>query len=262
MITVKVHAPCGTIILDRPAKCNALDRQMVADLAQAFDDLRQERRVRSIILTGAGTHFCAGVDLAQWQEATSASTTPEALQQYYEDSQGMKELLECMLQLPKPIICAVDGSAIGIGFGLVMASDLVVASHRSTFSLPAPKRGLVSGLVGPLIVFRHGASLASRLMLTGEDIDAEEAYRLGIVHRLVPSDQIWVRASSWGEKLAESAAESLQLSKKLLNEMIGEPLSTNLASGAAATATALTTEAASEGLKAFTEKREPKFPGA
>ena len=257
MITVKVHAPCGTIILDRPAKCNALNRQMVTDLTQAFDDLRQERRVRTIILTGAGTHFCAGVDLAQWQETT---TTPEALQHYYEDSQGMQELLECMLQLPKPIICAVDGAAIGIGFGLVMASDLVVASHRSVFSLPAPKRGLVSGLVAPLIVFRHGASLASRMMLTGEELDADEAYRLGIVHRLVPSDQIWVRASSWGEKISESAAESLQLSKKLLNEMIGEQLSTNLASGAAATATSLTTEAACEGLKAFNEKREPKFP--
>lgn len=260
MITVKVHGPCGTIILDRPAKCNALDRQMVEDLTQALDDLRQERRVRAIILTGAGTHFCAGVDLAQWQEATAAPTSPAALQQYYEDSQAMQELLQSMLQLPKPIIAAVDGSAIGIGFGLVMASDLVIASHRSNFSLPAPKRGLVSGLVAPLIVFRHGASLASRMMLTGEELDADEAYRLGIVHRLVPSDQIWVRAGSWGEKLSESAAESLQLSKKLLNEMIGEPLTTNLASGAAATATSLTTEAASEGLKAFAEKRDPKFP--
>lgn len=257
MITVKVHAPCGTIILDRPAKCNALNRQMVADLTQAFDDLRQERRVRVIILTGAGAHFCAGIDLAQWQDVTS---TPEALQQYYDDSHGMQELIEGMLQLPKPIICAVDGAAIGIGCGLVMASDLVVASHRSNFSLPAPKRGLVSGLVAPLIVFRHGASLASRMMLTGEELDADEAYRLGVVHRLVPSDQIWVRASSWGEKVAESAAESLQLSKKLLNEMIGETLSTNLASGAAATATSLTTEAACEGLKAFKEKRDPKFP--
>ncbi len=182
------------------------------------------------------------------------------MQQYYEDSQGMRELIESMLQLPKPIICAVDGAAIGIGFGLVMASDLVVASHRSIFSLPAPKRGLVSGLVAPLIVFRHGAALASRMLLTGEELDADEAYRLGVVHRLVPSDQIWVRSNSWGEKLAESAAESLQLSKKLLNEMIGETLSTNLASGAAATATSLTTEAATEGLKAFNEKRDPKFP--
>lgn len=257
MITVKVHAPCGTIILDRPAKCNALNRQMLADATQAFDDLRQERKVRSIILTGAGVHFCAGVDLAEWQETT---TGPEPFGQYHEDAQALRELIEVMLQLPKPIIAAIDGAAIGFGLGLVLASDLVVATHRATFSLPAPKRGLVSGLVAPLLVFRHGAALASRLILGGEELDADEGYRLGIVHHLVQADQVWVRASSWGQAIAEGSAESLQLSKKLLNEMIGEPLATNLSSGAAATATSLTTEAASEGLKAFTEKRTPKFP--
>ncbi len=257
MITVKVHAPCGTIILDRSNKCNALHRQMVADLTQAFDDLRQEKRVRVIVLTGSGTHFSAGVDLAELQETT---TDQNALQQYFEDAQAVRELFESMLQLPKPIIAAVDGPALGLGFGLVLASDLVVATHRSSFALPAPKHGLVSGLVAPLLVFRHGASLASQLMLGGEDLNAEDALRLGLVHHLVPSDQVWVRACSWGEKIAESAAESLQLSKKLLNEMMGEQLSVNLSSGAAATATSLTTEAASEGLKAFTEKRPPKFP--
>ncbi len=258
MITVKVHAPCGTIILDRATKCNALSRQMVADLTQAFDDLRQEKRIRVIVLTGAGPHFCAGVDLQEWQETSGA--TMQALSQYHEDVQAMRELIDVMLQLPKPIIAAVDGAAIGMGLGLVMASDLVMASHRATFSLPAPKRGLVSGLVAPLLVFRHGASLASRLMLGGQDLDSADAHRLGIVHHLVTPDQIWVRASSWAQKIAESSAESLQLSKKVLNEMIGEPLATNLSSGAAATATARTTEAATEGLKAFTEKRDPKFP--
>src|SRR5688572_28428883 len=104
MITVKDHAPCGTIILDRAAKCNALDRQMVSDLTQALDDLRQERRVRSIIVTGSGPHFCAGVDLAQWQEATHSQ---DSLAQYHEDAQGMRDLIESMLQLPKPIIAAV-----------------------------------------------------------------------------------------------------------------------------------------------------------
>lgn len=256
MITVKVHAPCGTIILDRPAKCNALDRQMVTDMAEAFDDLRQERRVKCILLTGSGPHFCAGVDLNEWQATT---VSPDALRQYHEDAQGLRDLIEAMLQLPKPIIAAVDGAAIGIGLGLVLACDLVVASHRATFSLPAPKRGLVSGLVAPLMVFRHGAALASRLLLGGEELDADEGYRLGIVHHLVQADQIWARANSWGQSIAEASAESLQLSKKLLNEMIGEPLTTNLSSGAAATATALTTEAASEGLKAFNEKRPPKF---
>jgi methylglutaconyl-CoA hydratase len=257
MITVKVHAPCGTIILDRAQKCNAVDRRMVEELAQAFDDLRQERKVRSIILTGSGHHFCAGVDLTQWQEA---SDTPEALGQYHADAQGMRDLIDVMLQFPKPIIAAVDGSVAGFGFALTLASDLVVASQRATFSLPAARRGLVSGLTAPLLVFRHGASIASRLMLGLEELNAEEAYRLGIVHHIVQSDQIWVRASTWGHAIAEGAGESLQLSKRLLNEMIGEQLSAFLASGAAATATALTTEAATEGLKAFNEKRPPKFP--
>ncbi|MGN6134075.1 MAG: enoyl-CoA hydratase/isomerase family protein, partial [Aureliella sp.] len=223
MITVKVHAPCGTIILDRPSKCNALNRQMIADVTQAMDDLRQERRVRSILLTGSGPHFCAGFDLQQWQETTG---TPEALGQYHEDAQAMREMLETMLQLPKPIIAAVDGAAVGIGLGLVLACDLVVATHRATFSLPAPRRGLVSGLVAPLIVFRHGAALAARLLLGGEEFDAAEGHRLGIVHHLVQTDQVWVRANSWGQTIAESSAQSLQLSKKLLNEMIGETLST------------------------------------
>lgn len=257
MITVKVHAPCGTIILDRPSKCNALHRQMVADLTQAFDDLRQERRVRTIILTGAGANFCAGIDLEQWWELADQSA---AWDQFQEDAEGLRELVESMLRLPKPIIAAIDGAAVGLGVGLALASDLVVASHRASFSLPAPKLGLVSGIVAPLLVFRHGASLAARLLLGGEEMNADEGYRLGIIHHLVPAEQIWVRANTWGQSLAEASGESLLLSKKLLNEMIGEPLGTNLSSGAAATATALTTEAASEGLKAFHEKRPPKFP--
>ncbi|MFO1066801.1 MAG: enoyl-CoA hydratase/isomerase family protein [Pirellulales bacterium] len=256
MLTVKVHAPCGTIILDRAPKCNALSRQMIAELTQALDDLRQERKVRAIILTGAGAHFCSGVDLQEWKESTASG---EALMQYHEDAQAMRELIEVMLQLPKPIIAAVDGAAVGLGFGLVLAADLVVASSRARFSLPAPKRGLVSGIVAPLLVFRHGASLAARMMLGGEELDIDSALRLGIVHHVVQPDQIWVRACSWGETIAEGSAESLQLSKRLLNEMIGEQLSTMLSSGAAATATALTTEAAGEGLNAFAEKRPPKF---
>lgn len=230
---------------------------MISDLAQAFDDLRQERKVRCIVLTGAGPHFCSGVDLVEWQEST---TSPDALQQHHDDAQSMRQLLEAMLQLPKPIIAAVDGAAVGIGLGLILACDLIVASHRATFSLPAPKLGLVSGLVAPLLVFRHGAALAARFTLGAAELDAAECHRLGLVHHLVQADQIWVRATNWAENIANSSAESLQLSKKLINEMIGEPLSTNLSSGAAATATALTTEAAGEGLKAFREKRAPKFP--
>ncbi|MEO8268891.1 MAG: enoyl-CoA hydratase/isomerase family protein [Aureliella sp.] len=257
MITVKVNGLTGTIILDRAPRCNALDRQMVEQLSQALDDLRQEKRVRGVVLTGAGAHFCAGLDLTELHEtAVSAEPFP----QWYQDSQGLQSLLEQMLQFPKPIVAAIDGASIGFGMALVLASDLVVASGRATFSVPAPRLGLVSGLVAPLLVFRGGGSIASRMLLGSDELSAAEAKELGLVHHVVSADQIWVRASNWIDSLSAGAAESLQLTKRVLNEMVGEQISTQLSSGAAAMATSLTTEAAVEGLKAFAEKREPRFP--
>ena len=143
MIKVKVNGVTGTIILDRPDRCNALSREMVEQLAQAFDDLRQEKRVRGIVLTGAGPHFCSGIDLRELQE-TGGSDSPETLNQWFADATALQSLYEQMLQLPKPIIAAVDGAAVASGFGLVLASDLVIASQRSTFSVPSPRVGLVS----------------------------------------------------------------------------------------------------------------------
>lgn len=259
MIKVKVNGCTGTIILDRAERCNALSREMVDQLAQALDDLRQEKRVRGIVLTGAGPHFCSGIDLKELQDSGPANS-PETLNQWYSDASRIQGLLEQMLQLPKPIIAAVDGAAWGTGFGLVLASDLVVASQRSTFAVPAPRLGLVSGLMAPLLYFRIGASLASQVLIGGSELSAPEAKDLGFVHHVVASEHIWVRASGWVESIAEGAAESIQLTKKVLNETVGEQLMTWMASGAAAIATSLTTEAATEGLKAFVEKRPPKFP--
>lgn len=259
MIKVKVNGCTGTIILDRPYCCNALCREMIEQLAQAFEDLRQEKRVRGIVLTGAGPHFCSGVDLKELQDSGPADS-PETLGQWHADASRLQTLFEQMMQLPKPIIAAVDGAALGAGFGLVLASDLVVASHRATFAVPAPRLGLVSGLLAPLLYFRIGASLASQVLIGGSELSAPEAKDLGFVHHVVASDHIWVRASGWVDSMAEGAAESIQLTKKMLNETIGEQMSTWMSCGAAATATALTTEAATEGLKAFVEKRPPKFP--
>lgn len=257
MIRVKVTAPTGTIIFDRPERCNALNREMIEQLRQALDDLRQEKRVRGIVITGAGPHFCSGADLYQLHETIG---DPESLSRWFDDANGLKELYEQMLQLPKPIVAAVDGSALGSGLGLVLASDLVVASQRATFASPAPRHGLVAGLLAPLLCFRLGASVASQVLLGNDELSAPEAKNLGIVHHVVTPDQIWVRASNWVDSISQGAAESVQLTKKIVNETIGEQLSTWLAGGAAAMATALTTEAASEGLAAFVQKRPPKFP--
>lgn len=257
MMQVKVNEAVGTIVLDRPNQCNALSREMVEQLTQAFADLHQEKRVRGIILTGAGVHFCAGMDLKQWQQTVASD---QALRKWHDDCQALQSLIECMLQLPKPIVAAVDGAAIGSGLALVLASDLVVASHRATFKVPATRLGLVSGLVAPLATFRCGASLASQLLIGCSELSASEAKSLGFVHHCVEPEQIWIRSKTWIDTISQGAAESIQLTKRLINEMVGESVLSQLSSGAAAMATALTTESASEGLSAFVGKREPKYP--
>ncbi len=255
-VLVKKNLPSGTIVLNRPDKRNALSRQMLTDLAQAFDDLHQERKVRAVIVTGAGSAFCAGMDLAEMQET---SKQPDSFAPWHEDAVQYRELIDKMLRFPKPIIAAVNGPVVAGGIGLMLASDIVVAAEGAKFGLPEPKRGIVAGMVAPLLFFRLGASHAANLLLTARTIESAEAHRIGLVHEMVKSDLAWARAQEIAGEIAQSAPEAIQLTKRLLNETIGEHLATLLTAGAADSATARTTDAAREGLAAFLEKREPKW---
>lgn len=255
-VIVKKNLPSGTIVLNRPDKRNALSRQMIADIVQALDDLHQERKVRAVILTGAGSAFCAGMDLAEMQ---ATANQPDALQQWHDDAVQYRELIDKMLFFPKPIIAAVNGPAVAGGAGLMLASDIVIAAHEAKFALPEPRRGVVAGMVSPLLVFRVGASQAANLLLTARTIEAPEAHRVGLYHEVVAGDLVWARAQEVAGEIAKSAPEAIQLTKKMLNETIGEHLGTMLSAGAAASAAARTTDAAREGLAAFLAKREPKW---
>ncbi len=257
LVRVKVYEHAGTIIIDRPEKRNALTRQLMAELRQAFDDLHLEKRVRAVVLTGAGTAFCAGMDLEEMRET---SQLPKPHEQWRDDALAYQELLEQMLRFPKPIIAAVNGPAVAGGAGLVLACDIVVAAESAKFGLPEPLRGIVAGLVSPLLAFRIGGGQAARLLLTAATIDAVEAHRLGLFHELIDADRVWARAVEIAGQCAKSAPQALQLTKRMLNETIGESLFGFLTSGAAVSATARTTEAATEGLSAFLQKREPKWP--
>jgi methylglutaconyl-CoA hydratase len=255
-VLVKKNVPSGTIVLNRPDKRNALSRQMLADIAQALEDLHQERQVRAVILTGAGTAFCAGMDLVEMQETNQQ---PDALMQWHKDAVQYRELLDYMLQFPKPIIAAVNGPVVAGGAGLLLASDIVIGTPVAQFGLPEPRRGIVAGIVSPLLVFRVGASQAANLLLTARLIEPAEAHRIGLFHEIVEGHLVWARAHEIAGEIAKSAPQAIQLTKKLLNETIGEHLAPQLSSGAAASATARTTDAAREGLAAFLEKREPKW---
>jgi methylglutaconyl-CoA hydratase len=257
-VDVKVTGPVGTIVLNRPGRRNALTRSMMSQLQQALADLHMEKRVRAIVLTGAGTAFCAGMDIHEMHAA--AMLPDQAKQQEWGDTaEAYRELVVQMIELPKPIIASVNGPAVGGGAGLVLASDIVVGCGSAQFGLPETRRGVVSGIVGPLLAFRVGAGTAARLLLTSALYPADEVHRLGIYHEMIDDTRLWARCAQLGEECAAGAPEAVQLSKRLLYETIGEHLSTQLNVGAAISATSRTTEAAQEGLTAFLEKRQPEW---
>ena len=258
VIEIKKTLPSGTIILKRADQRNALNRQMVQDLSQAFSDLHQEKKVRAVILAASGPVYCAGLDVKQWHEVVGSD---EANATWQDDVSEFQSLLEQMLRFPKPIIAAIDGPVIAGGLALAMACDLVVASTTATFSAPSARLGLVSGLVAPLLYFRSGAATAARLLLGCETLTSQQMHALGLVHHIVSSEQIWAQSHQLAQNIEPTAAEAVQLTKRLINEMIGESAMSLMTIGASATAAACTTESAAEGLQAFVEKRPPRFPG-
>jgi methylglutaconyl-CoA hydratase len=256
VVKLQVHDHTATVTLNRPEKRNALSRELLSELHLALDDLHQERRIRGVILIGAGTAFSAGMDL---EEMRAAADQPDKHEQWRADAVLYHDLIETMLRFPKPLIAAVNGPAVAGGAGLVMACDLVIASRSASFGFPEPRRGIVAGLVAPLLAFRLGASRAAQLLFTAELFSAEDLHRFGLYHELVEDEKIWARGRQLVDQIAKSAPEAIQLTKRLLNETIGESLLSQLVAGAATSATSRTTEAAAEGLSAFREKREPKW---
>jgi len=187
LVKIQVHAHTATVTLNRPEKRNALSRGLLQQMHQALDDLHQERKVRAVVLTGAGTVFCAGMDLS---EMLATADQQDRLEQWQADSVVYHDLIQAMLRFPKPLVAAVNGPAVAGGAGLVMACDLVVASEKARFGFPEPRRGIVAGMVAPLLAFRVGAAHAAYLLLTARVVEASEAHRYGLFHEVVADEKI------------------------------------------------------------------------
>ena len=255
-IHVRTDGNCGTIVIKNPLLRNAMCRQTLSELRQAFEDLYQQKSVRAVVLTGDSTCFSAGTDL---KELHSDLEDDEADHIWHADAQQHRELFVQMLQFPKPIIAAINGPAMGIALGVVAACDLAVASPNATFEFPEPRRGLVAGVAIPVIAYRLGASHAGNLLFRAVPIDAKQALQCGLVQEIVPFVQLWARARQWVSEIALASPIAVSMTKRILNEMVGEVLLAQLSSAAAACATARTTEHAAEGITAFLEKRPPDW---
>lgn len=252
-ILVDKSEAIGTITINRPEVRNALDRATWLELKMAIEQLGSDPEVHVVIITGAGDKaFAAGADVRALRDRTMVETLAGENQ----------EILTVLENLPKPVIAAINGYAIGGGCELAMACDIRIASENARFGQPEVGLGILPGAGGtqrlPRLV---GLGKAKELILCGDLVDAKEAERIGLVNQVVPLDQLMDTARQVAKKMMAKGPLALRLSKLALNIAVGSDLSTGLLVERLAQAVLFATEDRLEGLTAFLEKRAPAFKG-
>jgi methylglutaconyl-CoA hydratase len=249
LVLFDVKSSTANITLNRADKRNALSRALIDAISAAFTRALNEDSVRCVVLTGAGSVFCAGMDLAELQESLDA---PKESTPIWEDALRLAKLYDLIYTLPKPTIAAVQGAAVAGGAGLVTVCDLAVAVPEAKFGYPEVRRGLVAAMVMPHLLRHVGERMGRYLLLSGELIDAHEAARSGLVNEVVPADGLLERASELARACAEGGPRALALTKEHLRQFSRQAVS--IEDAAQASAAPRLTHECQEGLRAFFAK--------
>ena len=242
--------------LCRSEKRNALSRQLLTELAAAIRSLLAEDSVRVLILEAEGTVFCAGMDLGEMQQRATSDDGPAEWQQ---DSEDYCQLLIDIYTAPVPTIAVLQGPVLAGGVGMVLACDFVIASESAFVSLPEPQRGITAAMVTPLLVHRIGAGPASHLLLSGDRMTAARAEILGLVYRMVTSDELGSATDSLVATILKGSRDALAITKLHVAQMAQAEMLDKLRKSIAVSAEARAGEDAREGLAAFLEKRPPSW---
>ena len=254
MVTVSDQQSVRLLTLNDPQRRNPLSPALVQGLLAALDTAAQDPAIRAVVLTGTGPAFSAGADLEFLKQVTTAGAEAN-----YAHSRELMRLFHRIYTFPKPTIAAVNGPAVAGGAGLATACDLVVMSEQAQIGYTEVKIGFVAALVGVILVRAVGEKHARELLLTGKLVSALEAYRMGLVNRVVPAEQVLEEALALGQEVAANAPTSLALTKELLNALPGMGLEDGFRLASIANAWVRETGDLAEGIAAFFEKRPPRF---
>jgi enoyl-CoA hydratase/carnithine racemase len=247
--------------MNRPERLNALSRSLVNELREFFVGLYWRRDVRVVVLGGAGGAFCAGLDLKERSNAGADQSIGARLT----SQRGISEIVIAMRRCPQPIVACVDGAASGGGFALALASDVRIATPRTRMNAAFIRIGLSACDIGvsyflPRMV---GSSVAAEYMLTGRFIDAERAYQLGLVSRIVAPEAVRGEAQGFVDDMLHATPLGLRLTKEALNHAIdAQGLEAVIAMEDRNQILCGTDGDFEEGVRAFLEKRKPVYTGS
>ncbi len=241
----------AVLTMNRPDQLNTFNTPMATELDEALKELDADPRVRVLILRGAGRVFCAGIDL---NEFPGKSTL-----EYREWIERMEKPLETIPRMRKPVIAQLHGVAAANGAGMVAAADLAIAAHNARLGLTAINVGL--NCIGPVVPVRRsvGEKRALEMLLFGELIDAQRALEMGLVNRVVPLEELESEARRWAADLARRSPVAVQLSKQAFYAASDMTYPQAFDYMNEAFARLCTSEDAAEGIRAFREKRRPRW---
>jgi enoyl-CoA hydratase len=245
----------AVVTINRPKVLNALNDETIAELKSCFEDLEKEDGIRAVILTGAGEKsFVAGADIGELKEQDREGGVKRSLR-----GQGVLLKIE---NLPKPVIAAVNGYALGGGCELAMACDIRIASEKAKMGQPEVNLGIIPGYGGTQRLTRLvGMGKAKELIFTGSIISAQEAHRIGLVDQIAPPDQLMETAMKMANAVAGKGPIAIANAKKAINVSLDMDMIKGGEIEAKEFGALCDTEDMQEGMSAFFEKREPDFKG-
>jgi methylglutaconyl-CoA hydratase len=248
LVLYEVRGSAAVLTINRPERRNALSRALIAELDAGFTRAANDAAVRTVILTGNGPAFCAGMDLDELRGTLGAESD-----MVWHDAAALSALYEKIYTLPKPTVAAVNGAAVAGGAGLVTVCDLAVSATDAKFGYPEVRRGLVAAMVMPHLLRHVGERAARWLLLTGELIDAADAVRLGLVNLAIAKEALLETALAWCDALSEGGPLALAKTKELLHRCSHQAVP--VAELANASAEPRLTEECRGGLAAFFDKK-------
>ena len=244
-----------TITLNRPERRNALNPQMIAELTHALGE-SAACACGVVVLTGAGSAFCSGMDLENLRSLTNQRPEDQRV-----EAESMMFMMRRLYELTKPTIAAVNGPAIAGGTGLATLCDFTVAEPHAKFGYTEVKIGFIPAIVSVFLLEMIGEKKAKTLLLSGRVLDAEEAFSFGLVTEIVPEGELQMRVRALAELLLKNSPESMSAVKKLLSGYAKERLDRDLTRAIRWNEKIRNSADFKEGLSAFLQKREPVWPG-
>ncbi len=252
------------LTFNRPERRNAIDDITIGELGDALEDLEADDSIRVVILTGAGQAFCAGGDLDTLPGGSRpgawAAENPDDIRRAFK---GAQRLILSLQRLEKPVIGMINGSAVGAGFDLACACDIRLGSPKARFMVAYVRIGLFPGFGGTWLYPRTLGSFgkAAEMLFTGDFMEADEAYRLGFLNKLVSEEQLRDTTLEMAQKIAAGPPIAIRLSKLMLYKGLEFDLETALKMAAAAETITLTSRDHAEGTAAIRQSRKPEYEG-